>query len=334
MAYNVPMSDANAFLDAVLAEPDDVSCRLIFADWLEERGDPRGEFIRIQCALAGNHLDELQRARFTIRQQALLAQHEAEWSAPFQGAAGGWTFRRGFIEDVIFDAEAFLEKAAGLFQVAPVRHVALKRIGTMMVDVAEHPALRMLEGLVLRGNNMGDTGAEILAREARFSRLLHLDLGMNFIEIAGARALAASPYLGKLTTLLIEQNPIQDMGAYAIASSPYLTRLECLNLAYCQITEGGARYLADSSVLGNLRTLNLNSNELGDVGVRALARSRALTQLTSLSLRSNGFGVSAARALADATNLRWLTHLDVGDNAVHGRQREILQMRFGDACRF
>lgn len=329
------MSDANAFLDAILAEPDDIASRLIFADWLEERGDPRGEFIRIQCALSGNHLDDLQRVRFTIRQQELLAQHEAEWAAPFQGAAGGWTFRRGFIEEVVFDAEAFLEKAPGLFQTAPIRHLTLKKVGTLMADIAEHPVMKKIEALVLRGNNLGDTGAEILAREARFTRLQHLDLGMNFIEIAGARALAASPYLARLVTLLVEQNPIQDMGVYAIASSPHLSKLEVLNLAYCQISEGGARYLADSSTLSNLRTLDLGHNELGDAGVRALARSRKLTQLESLSLRGNGFGASAVKALAEAANLAQLSQLDVGENAVHGRQREILQARFGtDACRF
>jgi uncharacterized protein (TIGR02996 family) len=34
------------FLEAICANPDDDVPRLIFADWLEERGDPRGEFIR------------------------------------------------------------------------------------------------------------------------------------------------------------------------------------------------------------------------------------------------------------------------------------------------
>ena len=40
------------FLQAVLENPDDDTPRLIYADWLEERGDPRGEFIRVQCELA------------------------------------------------------------------------------------------------------------------------------------------------------------------------------------------------------------------------------------------------------------------------------------------
>src|SRR5262249_36968134 len=35
-----------AFLDAILEAPEDDAVRLIYADWLEEQGDPRGEFIR------------------------------------------------------------------------------------------------------------------------------------------------------------------------------------------------------------------------------------------------------------------------------------------------
>jgi len=34
-------------LSAVLDRPDDLEPRLIYADWLQERGDSRGEFIAI-----------------------------------------------------------------------------------------------------------------------------------------------------------------------------------------------------------------------------------------------------------------------------------------------
>jgi uncharacterized protein (TIGR02996 family) len=47
------MSREEDFLQAILENPDDDVPRLIFADWLEEQGDPRGEFIRLQCELAG-----------------------------------------------------------------------------------------------------------------------------------------------------------------------------------------------------------------------------------------------------------------------------------------
>jgi uncharacterized protein (TIGR02996 family) len=45
------MTDEEAFLRAIAENPDDESCRLVFADWLEERGDDRAEFLRLDCAL-------------------------------------------------------------------------------------------------------------------------------------------------------------------------------------------------------------------------------------------------------------------------------------------
>jgi uncharacterized protein (TIGR02996 family) len=36
------------FLSAIKANPDDAVARLVYADWLEERGDARSEFLRLQ----------------------------------------------------------------------------------------------------------------------------------------------------------------------------------------------------------------------------------------------------------------------------------------------
>jgi uncharacterized protein (TIGR02996 family) len=38
-----------AFITAIHQNPRDDAIRLVFADWLEERDDPYGEFIRLQC---------------------------------------------------------------------------------------------------------------------------------------------------------------------------------------------------------------------------------------------------------------------------------------------
>jgi uncharacterized protein (TIGR02996 family) len=41
------MSDDEPFLRAILATPEDMATRLIYADWLEERGDARAEYLRL-----------------------------------------------------------------------------------------------------------------------------------------------------------------------------------------------------------------------------------------------------------------------------------------------
>src|SRR5262249_14462810 len=46
-------SPATAFLRAVVADPADDATRLIYADWLEEQGDPRAQYLRLEMELAG-----------------------------------------------------------------------------------------------------------------------------------------------------------------------------------------------------------------------------------------------------------------------------------------
>jgi uncharacterized protein (TIGR02996 family) len=50
------------FINAIKANPDDDLPRLVYADWLDERGDPRGNFIRLHLALkaaAPDHTDRV-----------------------------------------------------------------------------------------------------------------------------------------------------------------------------------------------------------------------------------------------------------------------------------
>lgn len=40
------MTEERAFVQAILEHPNDDATKLVYADWLEERGDPRGEYLR------------------------------------------------------------------------------------------------------------------------------------------------------------------------------------------------------------------------------------------------------------------------------------------------
>jgi uncharacterized protein (TIGR02996 family) len=45
------MTEEDVFLDALRAAPEDETTRPVYADWLEERGDPRSEYVRLLSAL-------------------------------------------------------------------------------------------------------------------------------------------------------------------------------------------------------------------------------------------------------------------------------------------
>src|SRR5438876_11796716 len=120
------MTDADAFLRLILAEPDADGPRLIFADWLDEHGDPaRAEFVRVQCALA--HLPDGDKRAPTLKERAkvLLEENLVPWGEPLRGLAAKWEFHRGFPEIVDIDARTFLAHADELFAAVPVRHVRL-----------------------------------------------------------------------------------------------------------------------------------------------------------------------------------------------------------------
>jgi uncharacterized protein (TIGR02996 family) len=65
------MSAETDFVCALQATPQDVSLRLVFADWLEERGDPRGELLRLTHMLT-QAIDVPGRPELEARLQTLL----------------------------------------------------------------------------------------------------------------------------------------------------------------------------------------------------------------------------------------------------------------------
>src|SRR4051794_22541559 len=80
------MSPEIAFLRSIKEAPADNTPRLVFADWLEEHGQPeRADLLRIPVELARlpeNHPD---RAVLKRREVELLAQHGQRWLGPWAG---------------------------------------------------------------------------------------------------------------------------------------------------------------------------------------------------------------------------------------------------------
>src|SRR5215210_6031383 len=48
------MTDDEAFIRAIVDAPGDEAPRLVYADWLDEKGDPRGEYLRREVTLFRN----------------------------------------------------------------------------------------------------------------------------------------------------------------------------------------------------------------------------------------------------------------------------------------
>src|SRR5947199_5771038 len=102
------------FLRAILDAPDDELPRLIYADWLDERGDPdRAEFIRLQVELARLPVRDPLRKPLTEREAELMNAHGPDWLDPPDDFLANWYFVRGFLE-VGLSVRAFLRPAGEL----------------------------------------------------------------------------------------------------------------------------------------------------------------------------------------------------------------------------
>lgn len=87
----VAARDASSLLAAIYAEPENTAHRLVYADALTERGDPRGEFITLQCTRAPD-------ARPSARERELLKNYGRAWLGPLDSGIRkqGLVYRRGF----------------------------------------------------------------------------------------------------------------------------------------------------------------------------------------------------------------------------------------------
>jgi uncharacterized protein (TIGR02996 family) len=237
------MSVTSGFVDAILANPEDDSERLIFADWLEEQDDPtlmaRGELIRLQCGLDHWVPDLDRRLAWQAREQQLLAQYQEAWLGRLAASCSAVRFVRGLVEVTLtgrrFGARKFVGGFAEQFRQAWVQRVRLEQASSYLDTVAEAPAL-----------------AETAA----------LDLDGNGVQDEGLRTLLSSPHLGRLTQLDLANNRLTDTAAELLAETPRLPQLTWLDLRNNRLTGKGLNVLLSSSLGKRLRWLDLQGNDL------------------------------------------------------------------------
>jgi uncharacterized protein (TIGR02996 family) len=74
-----PMNDEAGFLTAIRATPEDDATRLVYADWLEDRGDVRGDFLRLHLAMKSLSPDHVQRVNGEHELSELRSSIDPAW---------------------------------------------------------------------------------------------------------------------------------------------------------------------------------------------------------------------------------------------------------------
>ncbi len=307
------------FLKRILARPWEDGPRLIFADWLDEHDDPRGELIRIQCALAHLPRSDPQRNSLLRREQQLLETHQNTWTAPIRGLVQTFEFRRGLLEAVVVEADRFLQVADALFQVPTIRRIRLTETQRILGMICQSEYLSLVRELDLCGNDLGNAGVNVLSRSPYLQRLEVLDLSFNAISDNGLQAFARSAKVGNLRELTLNDNSlISDHGILALANAPTFARLHALDISYIDLSNVGVRGLVESPYLRKLQRLEMVGNHIGDAGLAVLASSNLLQRMLRhapvLHLASNTIGPAGIDALMQSPYLELVEELDLRNN--------------------
>ena len=118
------MTQPDALLAAIRANPADDLPRLVYADWLDEHGDPdRAEFIRLQ--IADDHPNDAECHCERCRRQVGLGASNGWWEGPtLPGGLRGW-FQRGFVGGVRCWLPEWLEHGPSIVTAHPMQRVEL-----------------------------------------------------------------------------------------------------------------------------------------------------------------------------------------------------------------
>ena len=233
------MTPAESFVQAILSDPDDDGLRFVYADWLEERGDPRGEFLRLQYLLAGMSRDDPDWHPLFRREIEMIRRHKEEWFGPLRKRFSFWECHRGFLDEVWTDNPTFLAVADELFARHPVQHLR----GVDLTTLASSPHLARLTELNLAYRGLNGPSVQALAGYAQPLRLHTLELSNNELGDGGAALLAGCPQLSGLRTLRLRTNQVGSAGARALAQSPHLRALTTLDLSGNTIGPAAGREL-------------------------------------------------------------------------------------------
>lgn len=295
------MTEDSDFVRAIEAKPDDDIPRLIYADWLDDRGESaRAEFIRLQIELASIDEFDPRWPELTHREQALIREHGHRWKIPDLKARQ--EFRRGFIEHVWIRGDRLTEASPILRGQPLVRSLRISGIDRNSGIPARLDWLDRIVELDLTNNSMV---RDILDRLLEMQQLLSLrSLLLRNVRLwpDDLQWLAVSSLSEQVERLDLSGNPLGNDGV-AVLSAPGLSGLKSLLLRSNgleiedTIRESGFQSLARCTKIRRLVQLDLNGQRPG-MAIGEFLTSRQFDAMERLDLSIRG----------DLADNHWVSH--------------------------
>ena len=277
-------------LEALLeAAPLDDAGYLIFGDWLQAAGDPRGELIALDhgASRAPPH----ERTRWAARRRELLARHPE--LAPPAHEDVGYHWHLGFVRKLVVRARTVVQLETVL------SHAALRFVST--IDLDAYPVLQE------------PTLAEIVARTPRSLRSLRIGRESYLWQDRPALELdatfAALPQLEQLNAAIpirfTQASGLRSLELRCVGSSVFdwLPAIQAAQLASLTLHAGTYRpeirwtelKLVVEASLPALVSLAVHHTSRGDEIVAGLASTPLLRQLRVLKLWNASLTAAGAR---------------------------------------
>ena len=308
----------------ILAANHDPAAYLVYADWLQSHGDPRGELIirQIQDRDPQAYLDEHREhflGRFATQTPDAF---ELEWRGGFiKKAVIGWEEFSG--ENEGDPSSAQLEQFLRLESAALIDELLLGPTAhedELMLDELAG-AIEATSPIALRTLLLGDTGNwDISSTHSRMPNSASIR-GLHHLTLRGGSIELGAIDLPELRSFTLEsgglsQDCLKDL---ANATWPALERLEIWFGDPNYGASGGADDIAPlfTRDVPTLRVLGLRNCPFADDLVARLLGTPLLAQLTSLDLSMGNLSDRGLDALIAAkSQLRHLTSIVLDDNAL------------------
>lgn len=204
----------------VLSSPHDDAPRLVYADVLQERGDPRGEFIPLQCELArwSTRADPHRFAALRAREGALLSEHTLRLvDSPLDGSLGSSGDSLKVLRQLSAEANTIelLDQLGWLARLERLELPLTPEGGAWLEDLASCKPPRLEQLWLQRQHNA--FGREVLRGiEAVWAALPELTLRWRSVDYRAsdqdALVQALDPYRARVGQLLMAADPAWAVG--------------------------------------------------------------------------------------------------------------------------
>jgi uncharacterized protein (TIGR02996 family) len=363
------MIESAELKQAVIANRDDDTPRLIYADWLDENGQSdRAAFIRAQVEAASAVPFSLSARKAHRRAENLLKLHRNAWTRHLHKTVVETPrFHRGFIDHVAVqptDSKA----VAAIFNSEPLQSIRMVRLASdaewftllPLLELQQLQQVRCLElanilrfehdeykailesaylgnirRLSLRGSGVQPAWFIEMICGSAFPNLVELDIAdISNLGPGLLQALNKAPHRELKSLDASRVTSLISEHWQQVLTSPCLANIEELRLGSVELL--GRKGPMSELDLGwvipwtRLALLDLDGQRLGDVAVEEIALREEARSLKWLGLANNALGPESIKTLVRSKHLN-LQYLDVRENRFTPTAVAALKERFPDA---